>query len=405
MVVNAGALPSPAGPLLRCSVVAFAGVSFAEPRGPGGVRRRCRRRRLRARLARGDGRGGRRRGGDALLNGPLDLPQGVLPWISFVVGVHFLGLANVWDEPSLGWLGGGIAALGALGLGLAGPAPRRRRSRRSRASGPGHSYSREASGARSRRAAVTRGAGLRPNMAGGLPLRGSGPEDQISLPFTGLWLAGNSPARRVPSHGTDLFGTRYAIDFMAVDDLHRTATIRDWRSFLATEPPERFVAFGQPILAPASGTVADVHDAEIDHEARRGQLALVPYALGQAARVRKGAGAIAGNYVTIALPDGGSFVLLAHLQAGSIRVSVGQEVMEGQHVANCGNSGNSTQPHLHMQAMDNADPSVARGVPIAFRRFREWPAGAEQFQDRERGMPGEGSVVNPLPIPSPAAES
>lgn len=57
--------------------------------------------------------------GLVLLKGPLDMPQGVLPWVSFVVGVHFFALAKVWDELSLAWLGAGIAVLGALGLGLA----------------------------------------------------------------------------------------------------------------------------------------------------------------------------------------------------------------------------------------------------------------------------------------------
>ena len=157
-------------------------------------------------------------------------------------------------------------------------------------------------------------------------------EIELSLPFAGLWLARNSPARRVPSHGSDLVGERYAIDFIGVDDRHRTVGIRDWRTFFATEPPERFFAFGQPILAPGSGTVADVHDNELDHEGRRTTLALVPYTLGQAARLRQGVGAIAGNYVTISLPEGSSFVALAHLQTGSI----GQEVVEDQQIANCG---------------------------------------------------------------------
>jgi hypothetical protein len=238
------------------------------------------------------------------------------------------------------------------------------------------------------------------------PSRRSGAKEiELSLPFAGLWLTKNSPARRIPSHGSDLFGERYAIDFVGVDDRHRTAGIRDWRTFLATEPPERFFAFGQPILAPGSGTVVDVHDAEHDHQGRRSQLALVPYALGQAARLRQGVGAIAGNYMTIKLAEGGGFVAMAHLQAGSIRVSVGQEVVEGQPIATCGNSGNSTQPHVHVQAMDSADLSVARGVPMAFRRFREWPSGAKQFRIKERGMPGEGAVVEPAPIPSTAAVS
>ncbi|MEO8556672.1 MAG: M23 family metallopeptidase [Actinomycetota bacterium] len=221
-------------------------------------------------------------------------------------------------------------------------------------------------------------------------------EVEISLPFAGLWLAKNSPARRVPSHGSDLFGERYAIDFVAVDTAHRTADRRDWRTFLATEPAERFFAYGRPILAPADGIVVEAHDGEIDHVGRRSQLALVPFAVGQSARLRQGVGAIAGNYLIIAL-RGGAFVALAHLQAGSTRVAAGEEVTAGQHVAACGNSGNSTQPHVHMQVMDSPDLSVAQGVPMAFRRFRERPSGEKQFQVIESGLPGEGAVVEPLP--------
>ena len=239
-------------------------------------------------------------------------------------------------------------------------------------------------------------------MTQGLPSRSSLiREIVISLPFAGLWLARNSPARRVPSHGTDLLGERYAIDFIGVDGRRRAADRRDWRTFLATEPEERFFAYGRPILAPADGVVVQVHDGEIDHAARRSQLTLVPYALGQPARVRHGVAAIAGNHLIIALRDSGAFVALAHLQAGSIRVAAGEEVRAGQQVAACGNSGNSTQPHLHMQLMDSPDLPVARGVPMAFRRFREWPSGANHFQIRETGLPGEGAVVEPLPLPGP----
>lgn len=222
-------------------------------------------------------------------------------------------------------------------------------------------------------------------------------EVEVALPFTGRWLVQNSPARRVPSHGIDVFGQRYAVDFVGVDERHRTAAERDWRTFLATEPPERFVGFGRPLLAPASGTVVDVHDTEPDHDGRRSQLALVPYALGQARRLRQGPAALAGNYMTVSLPGGGGFVSLAHLRAGSIRVSPGEEVVAGQHLADCGNSGNSTQPHVHLQVTDSADLFVARGVPLAFRRFREWPPGAGRFLVRDRGMPVEGAVVEPLP--------
>jgi murein DD-endopeptidase MepM/ murein hydrolase activator NlpD len=219
----------------------------------------------------------------------------------------------------------------------------------------------------------------------------------LRLPFAQRWLVQNSPARRVPSHGTDLPGLRYSIDFVGVDDRHRTAPVRDWRTFLATEPPERFFAFGRPILAPCDGTVVATHDGETDHEARRSQLSLVPYALGQAGRLRRGVPAVAGNHVIVAHRDGRSFVGLVHLRAGSMLVGVGDEVAAGQQVAECGNSGNSTQPHVHVQVTDSPDLSVARAVPMVFRDYREWPRGGTGFHDRESGLPDEAAVVEPLP--------
>jgi len=207
-------------------------------------------------------------------------------------------------------------------------------------------------------------------------------------------MAQNSPARRVPSHGIDLFGQRHAIDFVAVDDRGRTAGIRDWRTLLASEPPERFYAFGRPILAPAYGTVVAVHDGEVDHEGRRSQLALVPYALTQASRLREGVSALAGNHVIIRVRD--VFVAIAHLRAGSLQVAVGDDVTTGQPLAECGNSGNSTEPHVHLQVMDSEDLSVARGVPMAFRNYREKQRGEKQFASRQSGMPGEGAIVEPF---------
>jgi hypothetical protein len=214
----------------------------------------------------------------------------------------------------------------------------------------------------------------------------------VRLPFEGLWLTQNSPARRVPSHGTDLLGSRYAIDFVGVDQRHKTAPSRSWRTLVGTEPPELFVAYGRPLLAPAEGVVVKAHDGEADHEARRSQLTLVPYMLGQASRYRQGIAAIAGNYIVIGM--GGAFVALAHLRRGSLRVAEGERVTAGQPVAECGNSGNSTQPHVHLQVMDDPDLAVARGVPMEFRRFREWNRGKPQL--KESGLPAEQAIVEPL---------
>ena len=76
----------------------------------------------------------------------------------------------------------------------------------------------------------------------------------LALPFRGTWLARNTPARRVPSHGTHFLGQSFAIDFAAVQRRRRTATVRDWRTLVAVEPVDRFFAFGRPILAPAGVT-------------------------------------------------------------------------------------------------------------------------------------------------------
>ena len=56
-----------------------------------------------------------------------------------------------------------------------------------------------------------------------------------------------------------------------------------------------------------------------------------------------------GNNVVIDI-GGGRYVLMAHLTPGSIQVKVGDHVELGQQIAKVGNSGNTTEPHLHIQA-------------------------------------------------------
>ena len=210
----------------------------------------------------------------------------------------------------------------------------------------------------------------------------------LELPFRGPWMARRSPARKVPSHGTHAFGVTYAIDFVAVDREGLPAP-RTWRSAFAVEPPEVFRGFGAPILAPAGGTVVATHDGEPDHSARRSQLTLVPYVLGQAQRVRAGAAAVAGNHVVIALGGRGPFVLLAHLRRGTVRVAPGDVVAVGDQVGGCGNSGNSTQPHVHVQVTDSTDWPTARGIPMLFR-----PRRASGGAPLTPWMPGEGEIVD-----------
>ena len=67
----------------------------------------------------------------------------------------------------------------------------------------------------------------------------------------------------------------------------------------------------------------------------------------------------AGNHVVIACGD--IEVTLAHLSPGTPDVDPGDRVGEGQPIAEVGNSGNSTEPHLHIHAVH---PASGRGVPL-----------------------------------------
>ena len=214
------------------------------------------------------------------------------------------------------------------------------------------------------------------------------------LPFEGWWLSEVSPTRRVPSHGTDLFGTTYALDFLAVDDDGRTAPARSLRTVFATEPPELFHVFGRPLYSPVAGTVVSVHDGEPDHEARRSVLTLIPYGLSQPQRIRQGLAAILGNHVIIQVAEGPHYVGLVHLQRGSVQVSPGDRVGVGDQIGRCGNSGNSTQLHLHIQAMDSPDPYAAKGVPLRFEDFRQRsPQQGAPWALRRQSCPEQGSVI------------
>jgi hypothetical protein len=185
----------------------------------------------------------------------------------------------------------------------------------------------------------------------------------LEYPFEGRWLTQNSPADRVPSHGTTLFGTSFAIDFVPVDDAGRTAPFT-FGSLLRPEPPERFPGFGRRVLAPADGVVAGVLGTAPDHPSFRG-LPSVGYALTQRRRAAAGWEALAGNHVMIQMA-GGPVVAVCHLQRDSLQVRLGQEVHGGEVLGRCGNSGNSTEPHVHLQAIDRLDVHRASAVPLTF---------------------------------------
>lgn len=196
----------------------------------------------------------------------------------------------------------------------------------------------------------------------------------VRSPVRGRWLALNSPASRVPSHGVRMYGQSFAIDLVAepvVGDSGQAdeASVGS-RPVFGDGPGMRastdYPAFGEPVFAMVSGTVVRASDWRRDHRARSGWLAMGYLMVESAIRELGGQGFIIGNHVTIR-DDEGRYALVAHLQRGSVAVAVGDTVRAGDRIASCGNSGNSSEPHVHAQLMDRAVPWVAQGLPMAFR--------------------------------------
>jgi len=112
---------------------------------------------------------------------------------------------------------------------------------------------------------------------------------------------------------------------------------------------ERYNIFGRSVHSPCDGTIS----ARVD-----GFPAHIP----PAADRRNPA----GNHVVIACK--GVDVLLAHLQARSLLVAPGDVVSAGQPLGRVGNSGNTSEPHLHIHAVraGSGGPLEGDGVPILF---------------------------------------
>jgi hypothetical protein len=136
---------------------------------------------------------------------------------------------------------------------------------------------------------------------------------------------------------------------------------------------EQYHCFGQPILAPADGRVILAVDGIADN---------VP---GQ-----MNAPQVAGNHVI--LDHGtGEYSVLAHLRNGSVAVRTGDRVARGQRLGECGNSGNSSEPHLHYQLQDGPEMGPSAGLPA---QFADYLADGRPVA---RGEPVRGQTVGPAP--------
>lgn len=187
----------------------------------------------------------------------------------------------------------------------------------------------------------------------------------LRLPFSGDWFVfwgGRDVVDNVHAVASD---QRFASDFVV---------LQNGKNFTGDgSRNEQYHCFGQPVLAPASGTVVAAEDSITDN--RPGKM---------------NASRPLGNHVIIDHSDG-EFSFLAHLQKGSLSVSSGDAVHTGSLLGRCGNSGNSSEPHVHYHLQNTKHFANGEGLPAQFTNYM-----ADGILV-ERGEPRRGQRVTSKP--------
>jgi murein DD-endopeptidase MepM/ murein hydrolase activator NlpD len=194
----------------------------------------------------------------------------------------------------------------------------------------------------------------------------------IQSPLRGKnWSAGNGPSnisshRRIiiPVNGQPHIGQRYAIDWIQLGD--------DGNSFSGDKHKNgSYHAWDQTVRAVMEGKIVEVKDGIAENVPNSGKLAIAMTS-----------DTIAGNHVIEDLGDG-RYAAYAHLRPGTLKVKVGDTVHAGDVIGHLGNSGNSSEPHLHFQVCDAPSFFESEGIPFAIDKFTR-----EDFKiDNAKGHP------------------
>jgi hypothetical protein len=166
---------------------------------------------------------------------------------------------------------------------------------------------------------------------------------RLRLPFNGAWtVAWGGRTIELNQHAFEI-SQRFAHDLYVMVDGET--------HYGSGEDNEQYYCFGRPILAPGHGVVVTAVDGVEDN---------VPGVSNPAQ--------IGGNYVIIDHGNG-EYSVLAHFKQNTIVVQPGQKVRAGQRLGACGNSGNSSEAHLHYHLQDTPVLFQAEGLPAQFVNY------------------------------------
>lgn len=171
--------------------------------------------------------------------------------------------------------------------------------------------------------------------------------NEYSLPFKDEWLVVNGGISQESSHSWLIaHPQRYAYDFCIIDEKGemQSGNKRDVNSYYC---------YNKEVLAPADGVVVKIVNYCSDSR-------IMGFGI-----TDKWIKNICGNYIVIS-HNGGEYSIIAHLKKDSFVVSLDQKVKRGDMVARCGNTGNSTAPHIHFQVNKGKSFIFSPGLPVKF---------------------------------------
>ena len=185
---------------------------------------------------------------------------------------------------------------------------------------------------------------------------------ELELPFEEDWYIAAGGRNVIQNHHfVPHRHQRYALDIIQIVDGH---------SFSGNGTSnEDYYCFGKRLYAPANGKIIALENSIEDN---------IPGHLNTEQDL--------GNYIIIDHLNG-EYSFMVHFKKNSIIVSIGDNVLKGQEVGKVGNSGNSTEPHLHYHLQTTSDTSTGIGLPAQFLNY---------YADDifiEKGEPIQGQTV------------
>lgn len=167
---------------------------------------------------------------------------------------------------------------------------------------------------------------------------------KLVLPFKGEWMVVWGGDTKELNYHVKNRAQKNAFDIIQVD-----SSGKSYRTDGKTN--EDYYAFGKEILAPCNGKVVQVVHGVKDNIP--GEMNIYD---------------VGGNTVILQTAQN-EFLVFCHFKHASIRVQEGQDVTTGQVLGLCGNTGNSSEPHLHFHMQDVENMNKATGIKCYFDKI------------------------------------